>query len=152
MVKRESRKSIIISVFARTRLAWNLFSYFQLSGTAQRFALLALGRAAERRPTGKMLRRRKMPGIAPESPASGARFVGQPACLPECRLKKNTTAYMTYFETNYFIFAFNLAMLFSNLGIRWVFEKCGSNLWNSFKIEIYRSQAKIAFSYSRCFV
>jgi hypothetical protein len=33
---------------------------------------LALGRAAERRPTGKMLRRRKMLGIAPESPASGA--------------------------------------------------------------------------------
>jgi len=42
----------------------------------QRFALPALGRAAERRPTGKMLRRRKMLGIAPESPASGARFVG----------------------------------------------------------------------------
>jgi hypothetical protein len=45
--------------------------------TAQRFALPALGRAAGRRPTGKMLRRRKMPGIAPESPASGARFVGR---------------------------------------------------------------------------
>jgi len=44
--------------------------------SAQRFALPALGRAAERRPTGKMLRRRKMLGIAPESPASGARFVG----------------------------------------------------------------------------
>jgi hypothetical protein len=43
---------------------------------AERFALPALGRAAERRPTGKMLRRRKMLGIAPESPASGARFVG----------------------------------------------------------------------------
>jgi len=38
---------------------------------------VACGRAAERRPTGKMLRRRKMLGIAPESPASGARFVGQ---------------------------------------------------------------------------
>jgi len=42
---------------------------------AQRFALPALGRAAERRPTGKMLRCRKRLGIAPESPASGARFV-----------------------------------------------------------------------------
>jgi len=42
----------------------------------QRFALPALGRAAERRPTGKMLRRRKRLGIAPDSPASGARFVG----------------------------------------------------------------------------
>jgi len=42
---------------------------------AQRFALPALGRAAGRRPTGKMIRRRKMLGIAPESPASGARFV-----------------------------------------------------------------------------
>jgi len=48
-----------------------------LFGSAtQRFALPALGRAAERRPTGKMLRRRKRLGIAPESPASGARFVG----------------------------------------------------------------------------
>jgi len=45
--------------------------------STQRFALPALGRAAERRPTGKMIRRRKMLGIAPESPASGARFVGQ---------------------------------------------------------------------------
>jgi len=44
---------------------------------SQRFALPALGRAAERRPTGKMLRRRKRLGIAPESPASGARFVGR---------------------------------------------------------------------------
>ena len=37
--------------------------------------LLALGRAAERRPTGKRLRRRKMLGIVPRaaSPASGAR-------------------------------------------------------------------------------
>ena len=46
-----------------------------MRGAAQRFALPALGRAAERRPTGKMLRRRKRLGIAPESPASGARFV-----------------------------------------------------------------------------
>ena len=45
------------------------------SRASQRFALPALGRAAGRRPTGKMLRRRKMLGIAPESPASGARFV-----------------------------------------------------------------------------
>jgi len=49
---------------------------FALCSASQRFALPALGRAAGRRPTGKMLRRRKMPGIAPESPASGARFVG----------------------------------------------------------------------------
>jgi len=42
---------------------------------AQRFALPALGRAAERRPIGKRLRRGKRLGIAPESPASGARFV-----------------------------------------------------------------------------
>jgi hypothetical protein len=44
---------------------------------AQRLALPALGRAAERRPTGKKLRRRKMLGIAPESPVSGARFVSR---------------------------------------------------------------------------
>jgi len=54
-----------------------------LGGAAQRFALPALGRAAGRRPTGKMLRRRKMLENAAESPASGARFVGQPAGLPE---------------------------------------------------------------------
>jgi hypothetical protein len=47
-----------------------------MQGTAQRFALPALGRAAERRPIGKMLRRRKRLGNAAESPASGARFVG----------------------------------------------------------------------------
>ncbi len=47
------------------------FSY-----AAQRFALPALGRAAGRRPIGKMLRRRKMLENAAESPASGARFVG----------------------------------------------------------------------------
>jgi len=49
---------------------------FSLQGACQRFALPALGRAAERRPTGKMLRRRKRLEIAAESPASGARFVG----------------------------------------------------------------------------
>ena len=44
---------------------------------AQRFALPALVLAAERRPTGKMLRRRKRLGIAPESPALGSRFGGR---------------------------------------------------------------------------
>ena len=44
---------------------------------AQRFALPALGRGRRSRPTGKMIRRRKLPEIAAESPASGARFVGQ---------------------------------------------------------------------------
>jgi len=33
-----------------------------------------------------------MLGIAPESPASGARFVGQPACLPKRWIKARTTA------------------------------------------------------------
>jgi len=32
-------------------------------------ALTALGRAAGRRPSGKMIRRRKLPGISPDSPA-----------------------------------------------------------------------------------
>ena len=48
-------------------------------GFVQRFALPALGRAAERRPAGKMLRRRKLIEIRSESPASGARFVGRTA-------------------------------------------------------------------------
>ncbi len=51
--------------------------------SAQRFALPALGRAAERRPIGKMLRRRKMLENAAESPASGARFVGLRAVVPD---------------------------------------------------------------------
>jgi hypothetical protein len=37
----------------------------------------ALGRGRRSRPTGKMLRRRKLLGIAAEAPASGARFVGR---------------------------------------------------------------------------
>ena len=42
----------------------------------QRFALPALGRGRRSRPTGKMIRRRKLLGMCAESPASGARFVG----------------------------------------------------------------------------
>jgi len=48
-----------------------------MQGACQRFALPALGRGRQSRPTGKMLRRRKMPENGAESPASGARFVGQ---------------------------------------------------------------------------
>ncbi len=43
---------------------------------AQRFALPALGRGRQSRPTRKMIRRVKLLEIAAESPASGARFVG----------------------------------------------------------------------------
>jgi hypothetical protein len=57
-------------------------------GFVQRFALLALGRAAERRPTGKMLRRKKMFGIAADSPASGARFVGWRAVVQDLLIVK----------------------------------------------------------------
>ncbi len=46
-----------------------------LCKAAQRLALPALGWAAERRPSGNMLRGKKMLGMAPEAPASGARFV-----------------------------------------------------------------------------
>ena len=49
--------------------------FFALVSAAQRFALLALGRTAERRPIGKMIRRRKLLENAAESPASSARFV-----------------------------------------------------------------------------
>ena len=50
---------------------------FIMQGTAQRFALPALGQGRRSRPARKMIRRRKLPEIAAESPASGARFVGQ---------------------------------------------------------------------------
>jgi hypothetical protein len=63
---------------------------------AQRFALPALGRAAERRPTGKRIRRRKMLGIAPESPASGARFVGQNGFSKSTAIKK--TLFFCFYE------------------------------------------------------
>ncbi len=46
-----------------------------LQGTAQRFALPALGRGRRSRPTRQMIRRRKLLEICAESPASGARFV-----------------------------------------------------------------------------
>jgi hypothetical protein len=62
------------------------------------------GRAAGRRPIGKMMRRRKLLGIAPESPASGARFVGQctehKACFlkkKHCRLTDEIIAHTFYF-------------------------------------------------------
>ncbi len=45
--------------------------------SAQRFALPALGQGRRSRPARKMLRRMKMLGMCAESPASGARFVGQ---------------------------------------------------------------------------
>jgi hypothetical protein len=51
--------------------------YLILQGTAQRFALPALGRGRRSRPTEKMIRRRKLLGMCADSPASGARFVGQ---------------------------------------------------------------------------
>jgi hypothetical protein len=69
----------------------------------QRFALPALGRAAERRPTGKMLRRRKMLGIAPESPASGARFVGRFLLCKTRLLRKITQHFPEIFPKNYLI-------------------------------------------------
>ena len=50
--------------------------YLISQGTAQRFALPALGRGRRSRPARKKLRRRKLLEIAAESPASGARFVG----------------------------------------------------------------------------
>jgi len=61
------------------------------SQATQRFALPALGRAAERRPIGKMLRRRKRLGIAPDSPASGARFVGRFWVAQDLLTEKKTT-------------------------------------------------------------
>jgi hypothetical protein len=75
--------------------------FYVLQGNAQRFALPALGRAAERRPTGKRLRRRKRLGIAPDSPASGARFVRQPARLPEQWLKNTPPLTRPTFTHNF---------------------------------------------------
>jgi len=70
---------------------------FGASIAAQRFALPALGWAAERRPTGKMIRRRKMLGIAPDSPASGARFVGHFWVAPNLLFKKDNATNLVVF-------------------------------------------------------
>ena len=64
-----------------------------MQGVAQRFALPALGRAAFRRPTGKMLRRRKRLENAAESPASGARFVGKNWGMQDAPPKKQNLAF-----------------------------------------------------------
>jgi hypothetical protein len=68
---------LLLSTANFTRFDINFYYDFLSHGACQRFALPALGRAAGRRPTGKMKRRRKLLGIAAESPASGARFVGK---------------------------------------------------------------------------
>ena len=57
--------------------------------SAQRFALPALGRGRRSRPTGKMIRRRKLLEICAESPASGARFVRR-FCVAQDSLTKET--------------------------------------------------------------
>ena len=64
-------------------IAFRCLIYFSLvdivfpAKPAQRFALPALGRGRRSRPARKMLRRVKLLGMCAESPASGARFVGQ---------------------------------------------------------------------------
>jgi hypothetical protein len=61
--------------------------YLLFGSAPQRFALPALGRGRRSRPTRKRLRRRKLLEIAAESPASGARFVGQ--CVSGIIIAKN---------------------------------------------------------------
>jgi len=73
--------------------------HYEWKGTAQRFALPALGRGRRSRPARKMTRRRKLPEICAESPASGARFVGQPLCLSKRWLKEDATANTPKFYT-----------------------------------------------------
>ena len=53
----------------------SLICFFAKLPNGLRYLRWGCGRRS--RPTGKMLRRRKMLGIAAESPASGARFVGR---------------------------------------------------------------------------
>jgi hypothetical protein len=75
---------------------------------ANGLALPALGRAAGRRPTGKMLRHRKRLGIAPESPASGATY--QPRCawllfhkeLADNELFLSTLCWAVFFRAGFY--------------------------------------------------
>ena len=69
------------------------------ASSCQRFALPALGRGRRSRPTRKMIRRVKLPEIAAESPASGARFVGQTRLSKTHHLKKDSTANLINFYT-----------------------------------------------------
>ena len=79
---------------------FNFFIFNEIAHEAsQRFALPALGRGRRSRPARKMIRRRKLLEICAESPASGARFVRQPARLPERLLKKDTAANTPNFYT-----------------------------------------------------
>ena len=71
----------------------------------QRFALPALGRGRRNRPTRKMLRRRKLPEIAADSPASGARFVGRFLQKARCEkrglcLNNEIMAYYSIFDNH----------------------------------------------------
>ena len=65
--------------------------------SAQRFALPALGRGRRSRPARKMIRRRKLPEIAAESPASGARFVGQFRVVQDSMIDKKRHARLVKF-------------------------------------------------------
>ena len=59
----------------------------------------AVGRAEIKLQEQDSVRARKMLENAAESPPSSARFVGQPACLPKRRLKKDSAANMPNFYT-----------------------------------------------------
>ena len=68
-------------------------------GDAQRIALPALGRGRRSRPARKMTRRRKLPEICAESPASGARFVRRFFIVLDLLTEKDTTAHKPNFYT-----------------------------------------------------
>ena len=72
-----TRNIIFPTTFIHPLHSGLVFLYSALQGTAQRFALPALGRGRRSRPTGKMIRRVKLLEICADSPASGARFVGR---------------------------------------------------------------------------
>ena len=76
-----------------------------MSPAAQRFASqsAALGRGRRSRPTRKMKRRVKLLGICAESPASGARFVGQTRWVQDLPLKRDNTAHLTEFYTHLYL-------------------------------------------------
>ena len=75
------------------------FSIVIIRPAAQRFALPALGRGRRSRPARKMIRRVKLLEIAAESPASGARFVGQARLMQDSLTEKSHTTNLIEFYT-----------------------------------------------------
>ena len=107
---------------------------------AQRFALPALGRGRRSRPARKMIRRRKLPEIAAESPASGARFVGQTRLSKTHHLKKAYTANLINFYTQ-----LNFWQLLKLIMLKLIYQNAGYS-YLTVQTKIFNQRNKANFT------